>query len=782
MNLKQILGLTLVLCAIAAFAVPITGLAADDTKDLSLYFRPAVRFGTDDRTLFIMDFLLPVYRDDANIVFLNTKFTPDTDEAWETNAGLGYRRLVLDDKLVLGGNLFYDHRKTKYGSHFDQIGLGLEAMAELSGIGLTTRLNYYQPLDKAKLGEDFGYVFYGNGIYTAGIEEPMTGFDYEAGVRIPGISNYVETWAYAGGYHYFGSHVPDVNGFSARIEAMPTDFVRLGFEYRNDTINHDEYYGEVALEIPFSITNLVAGKNAFEGIGDVFTGSRSLKERMTEPVHRDVDIVVAKDYLSGPDAAGGEGTFKEEVIFVSDAGTASGTGTFEDPYNTLAAAEADTRLGSSIDLVHVMRGNGTGLAGNDFDTNSAGVTIWGAGATNPAYPYVANLVPGWPLVTSTLTMNAQHMTVMGLYVNNGGGTGIAIGEGATGAGLTITGNKIHVTDPAGINASVNGDIGAAGDPVLITNNTITAVSPGNNTAGISLLTGDFFTARKIYASIVDNIMPEISSAGGTLGTEVKGIYLYGSGGVDASILNNRFNRLFSSDSYSSLVNGIYIDTFVGPVTGSISGNTLDDVSCAGASYRAVSTGIRLWTNRAYSIAVSDNTMNVSNGTALYSGSWGVSMNKGNSSPDFGGSITGNHIFVDGASFMSACIYLNASGESGRTTTITTAITGNELRITNTAPTGRAYGLYAVACGSTNTLGTLSSPLVFTGNYGEVNASTAYAAYLDVWTNYAGSNVFIGPGTGGMGDNSFTTTGTWSGNYPSANGPIWATGGGIFIHP
>jgi hypothetical protein len=253
---------------------------------------------------------------------------------------VGYRRLVLDDKLVLGGNLFYDHRKTAYGSHFDQLGIGFEAMAEPGGVGLATRFNYYQPLTKVKLGEDFGYAFYGSGIYTAGIEEPMTGFDYEAGVRIPGISNYVETWAYAGGYHFFGCHVPDVNGVSARIEAVPTDFPRLNFEYRNDTVNHDQYYGEVAFEVPFSIENLVAGKNPFESIGDVLTGSRTLKERMTEPVHRDVDIVVAKDYLTGPDAAK-HGTFMEGVVFVADnADDYPGTpdGSFEHPYETLELA------------------------------------------------------------------------------------------------------------------------------------------------------------------------------------------------------------------------------------------------------------------------------------------------------------------------------------------------------------------------------------------------------------------------------------------------------------
>ncbi len=346
--------------------------------------------------LFIVDTLVPVYRGADDIVFINGKFTPDNREAWEINFGAGYRKMVVADKLVLGGNFFYDHRKTRYGSHFDQLGLGFEAMADLNGVGLSTRFNYYQPVTGANRGAGFAYAFYGNGIYSAGMEEPLTGFDYEAGVRIPWVSNYVETWAYAGGYHFFGRYVPDVNGVSARLEAMPTDFLKVNFEYRNDNINHDEYYGEVAFEVPFSIENLVTGKNPFEGIGDVLTGSRTLKERMVEPVRRDVDIVVGKETLSPAESS--EGDLVAGIIFVSDANPAAGDGTYENPYNDLALAAADPRLGVSASIVHVMTGTGSGVGGGYFD--DPGVTIWGAGAEYAAYPEPGELragLPGRPL-------------------------------------------------------------------------------------------------------------------------------------------------------------------------------------------------------------------------------------------------------------------------------------------------------------------------------------------------------------------------------------------------
>jgi hypothetical protein len=97
----------------------------------TIYYRPGVRFGTDDRTLYINDFLVPLYRDEKNILFSNIKYTPNDQDGWEINLGLGYRRLFLDDRLVLGINGFYDRRKSLWGSIHEQWGVGGEVMADV---------------------------------------------------------------------------------------------------------------------------------------------------------------------------------------------------------------------------------------------------------------------------------------------------------------------------------------------------------------------------------------------------------------------------------------------------------------------------------------------------------------------------------------------------------------------------------------------------------------------------------------------------------------------------
>jgi hypothetical protein len=777
MNTRRSIGLILAVWALVAFVIPTSGIAADEATDPSIYFRPAVRFGTDDRTLFIMDFLIPVYRGNKDLLFINTKFTPDDHDAWETNLGIGYRRLVMDDRLVVGGNLFYDHRKTRYGSHFDQLGLGFEAMAEPGGIGLMTRINYYQPLNRAKLGDDFGYVFYGSGIYTAGIEEPMTGFDYEAGVRIPGISNYVETWAYAGGYHFFGCHVPDVNGFSARLEAMPTDFLRLNFEFRNDSVNHDHYYGEVAFEVPFSIENLVAGKNPFEGIGDVLNGSRSLKERMVEPVRRDVDIVVGTDYLSGLDAATGNGDFMEGVIFVADNAAPGGDGSFENPYSTLELAEADGRLGNTVNTIHVMRGAATGLSGYLFDT--PGLVIWGAGATYPKYPYVANLVTGWPLITSTLTMDAPNMILLGLNFELSDTSAIEIGTGAAGAGLSIFSNRIYNEygggNAYGILCDISGRIGAPDSPAVISGNTI-SVDSSDEAAGILLR-----TSPPIHASIFRNTISNIkgvdvaygiymeTAVGGITGSissnTISGVYggaaacgfrsLVVAGDFAGSISDNTISDIGGDSAY-----GICASIWVAGITGSISGNTISGINGDVKSY-----GILGFSENTFVGSISSNTISginsVSNAYGIYAESWSF---------DITGSISSNTI--SGINSVSNAYGICA--ESGRH--ITGSITNNDIEV---SAGDEAYGLYAESFNGS--LGTFSSPLVFTGNSGTINGAVADMAYLRT-IHPDTSNVWIGGGRPGMGSNHFFTTGTWSGNYPYSGGPIWADDGGSFINP
>lgn len=57
--------------------------ALADTKEIkkdpawTIHFRPGIKWGTDDRTLYVLDFLILLYQGEKNILFANTKFTPN---------------------------------------------------------------------------------------------------------------------------------------------------------------------------------------------------------------------------------------------------------------------------------------------------------------------------------------------------------------------------------------------------------------------------------------------------------------------------------------------------------------------------------------------------------------------------------------------------------------------------------------------------------------------------------------------------------------------------------
>ncbi len=590
MNLKRILGTMLVLCAIAVFAVPVSGLAAEKDNDLSVYFRPGVRFGTDDRTLFIMDFLVPIYRGDKNIVFLNTKLTPDDLDGFEVNLGIGYRHLLFNDRLILGGNVFYDNRRTGWGTHWAQVGVGAEAMAEFNKyLALTGRFNYYIPLTDPRVtgggggGAGAGYFFRQQGIWTSGangtlIEEAPEGFDGEVGYRIPVISDYVETWVYVGGYHYHGSNIGTIDGFSARLEVIPTDFVRLSYEYRNDRTTHGEHHGEVSFEVPFSVGNLCAGKNPFEGLGRRLKGSRDLKERMVEPVRRDADIRIVRG--GTPTAAD---TMVEGVVFVSeDAENIAGTpdGTFEHPFAGITDAMAAINSGglyAGITTIHIINDSGANTAGGGT-ASLASLMIWGSGMPHPLYGVITNQVSGYPTIADELILGGGAIDVFGSTYTGANGITVA-GADANIHHNYFSGNTWGINVAGGSAAITDNDIicdYTAGPPIagiIVSGGSISAISRNAITAGGAVtLYGIYFSGVPSIngAVISDNTIALSYDSPGTLAA---GIFF---SGADTTITDTRImsNTITVTAPDTGSVYGIGSLLSAGDLGLEVGGNTI----------------------------------------------------------------------------------------------------------------------------------------------------------------------------------------------------------------
>ena len=89
-----------------------------------------------------------------------------TDNRTTLNAGLGYRRLVSDNTLMLGVNAFYDH---EFPYDHGRYSVGLEARSTVGEVNA----NMYQATTKWKTGK--------NGLQ----ERALDGWDIEAGLPLP---------------------------------------------------------------------------------------------------------------------------------------------------------------------------------------------------------------------------------------------------------------------------------------------------------------------------------------------------------------------------------------------------------------------------------------------------------------------------------------------------------------------------------------------------------------------------------------------------------------------
>ena len=376
------------------FSSPVSSISAEEVMESSPKFyhdavlRPGVRAG-DGRTLGYIDYLLPLPLIDSpdGLIFVNTKQVFGGDGDSETNAGVGYRQIFDgeifgEEGFILGGNFFYDRRHTLHNNDFDQLGFGVE----LFTLYYDFRTNFYFPLDDEEsigLSEET-FLFGPTSVLkttTESFEEPLEGFDYEAGVVVPWISDHIETKVFAGGYHYdsdIGGE--DIDGFRGRIEIRPTPFATLLLEMKDDDTIDTDYFIGGYLNLPFDIGKLFQRGNPFDGWKErvrLGQGVRPLRDRLTEPVVRDIDIVSQTVNKTSTPATEPTAT---NVIYVDNTNTGTENGSLANPYNTIEEALADARfLANPGAIIFVFDGDGTA-------SNSAGdVTLpddrilWGQG-------------------------------------------------------------------------------------------------------------------------------------------------------------------------------------------------------------------------------------------------------------------------------------------------------------------------------------------------------------------------------------------------------------------
>lgn len=322
--------------------------------------RPGVMAGNKEyETDYTIDYLLPVWANKDSLLFLNPHYrtsdegTDIIDDSNEFNIGLGFRKLAntASGDIIFGANVFWDFINSRHNNDFYQWGIGVETLSQW----VDFRANYYHPYgDTIERVPSLDLYLGGESslLTSMGYEEALEGFDVELGFQVPGISDIVETRIYGGGYWYNAEKFDDIEGFMARLEVRPIQFINFNIEYKDDNVRNATFIGGY-LDIPFSLPNLFSGENPFEGIFE--TGPRVVAERMTDKIVRDRHIVVEAD-ITKPEIARDEDGNPINMIYVNDDNTEvdatncvggpkaddtgfdCGKGTLSDPYENIMDA------------------------------------------------------------------------------------------------------------------------------------------------------------------------------------------------------------------------------------------------------------------------------------------------------------------------------------------------------------------------------------------------------------------------------------------------------------
>lgn len=220
---------------------------------------------------------------DARIHWFNNDHTAG-------NFGIGSRFLVCDE-YVIGGNVYYDYRKT-HRKTFEQIGIG----AEILGIGCTwdLRANAYIPLGRTRshwdrcIFDDFLGGFFA---ISERREYSFWGGDLEVGTNLSWLQlnlPCVNFYTALGPYYLASKHRKHSYGGRYRLEVNLYEYITLEGRVTYDRIFHTRGQGVFRVEIPFN------------KLLDIFCGCSScgcdcFDDRMTQRVYRN-EIIPVKSH------------------------------------------------------------------------------------------------------------------------------------------------------------------------------------------------------------------------------------------------------------------------------------------------------------------------------------------------------------------------------------------------------------------------------------------------------------------------------------------------------
>lgn len=379
----------------------------DSPKEWPSQIMGGIRSGSRQKIKGYSDNLIPFVGTKATIIFADVKTVLGAANTNEENIGLGARSLLFDEKLILGANFFYDTKYTENKVRHNQLGFGLEGLSKW----VDARANFYFPISGKKyLDNQAYYGFRSRSLaLVTPYEEPLAGLDYEGGILIPYLSEYIETRAFIGGYNYFPSEGKGINGIKGRIELRPVKAFTVNLELTKDNYNSTEFFIEGIVSVPLDTMNVFKITNPLEYVKDYLgykKGIRPLRERMVDRVVRDIDVVI------DPNNPTAESTV-HNLTYVDNSNSGTEDGTLEHPYKTISDGVTNV-VGDK--WVYVDDGSGNY---NEAVTLTSGVVLWGSGYNGGFSGLVTSgihpIISGGSSRAYGITLNDNN-TVMGVKV------------------------------------------------------------------------------------------------------------------------------------------------------------------------------------------------------------------------------------------------------------------------------------------------------------------------------------------------------------------------------
>ena len=215
-----------------------------------------------------------LFKTDSGTVFNQTSLNTHDDDG-TINIGLGARKLLNDNKILIGSNLFYDHQ---FDEGHKRTGVGVEAISSVFDI----RGNYYNAISGSKTTSE-------------GSERALDGWDTQLDYHLPGEK---DVNIFANLFRFENSATGSTyeeKGTKLGANASLGNFIIEG-GYLDDNQNNDAFFGSIKFVVKLGDQGENKTRNYLE-----YT---DVSNKLYQPVKRENKIRVVKISKSGVKVGG----------------------------------------------------------------------------------------------------------------------------------------------------------------------------------------------------------------------------------------------------------------------------------------------------------------------------------------------------------------------------------------------------------------------------------------------------------------------------------------------